>query len=230
MGKIPKLSNPLRQYPELVAVDIELRQETVSKQRLCKDLQVLPAKVKDSPDMVFFLILRRMCCRPIPLFLVRLFLYAVRCSSHYTLVHTGMGSSVRVRLRHATRMLCQRQLLLPVLVRRLVESAMYASRGSILKMARRKVRLDIGDPAARYVVLVIELPAVCTSRVILMLLMSVPMMLVVLVVLEGFAQTHRHSPISVRSCPAIHHNIMTLVAMTLIIHAELLGRLRPGRS
>ena len=63
---------------------------------------------------------------------------------------------------------------------------------------------------------------------ILVLLMSMSMLLlVILVVLERLAQVHLH-PVSLVIRAAIHHDIVALVAVALVEHAELLRRLRPG--
>ena len=63
----------------------------------------------------------------------------------------------------------------------------------------------------------------------LMLLVTVPVVLVVLVVLEGFAKAHLH-PITLVACPPIQHRVVALMTMALVEHGELLGRLPPGGS
>lgn len=98
-------------------------------------------------------------------------------------------------------------------------------------MARRKVRLRVGQPAARYSMLVVVLATMGDTGVFLVLLVCMPVMLVTLVVLlllERLAQVHLHvAPVC---APAIHHDIVSLVRVVLIEHSELLGRLRAGRS
>jgi hypothetical protein len=96
-------------------------------------------------------------------------------------------------------------------------------------MARRKVRLRAGHGTARQIVLVVELATMGTAGVFLVLLVAVAMVLVVLAVLEGLAQVHLHGIALVASAP-VHHDIVGLVPVALVEHAELLGgRLSRGR-
>lgn len=73
------------------------------------------------------------------------------------------------------------------------------------------------------------LSAMRNSIVFLMLLVLVPMMMLTLVVLlECLGHIHLHvAPMRVS---AIHHHVVVLVRVALIIHAELLRRLRTGGS
>lgn len=75
----------------------------------------------------------------------------------------------------------------------------------------------------------VVLAAMGSARMFLMLLVTVPVVLVVLVVLEGFAKAHLHS-VTLVACPPIQHRIMALVTMALVEHGELLRRLPPGGS
>jgi hypothetical protein len=75
--------------------------------------------------------------------------------------------------------------------------------------------------------LMVVLSAVRPSSVLLVLV-SMRMMLMILVVLERLAQTHVHIPVPI--CPSVHHYIVALVRLALVVHAEVLGRLRAWRS
>ena len=133
-------------------------------------------------------------------------------------------------LRHLTRCLVQFQLLLPVFGGRLAEPAVDAIGCTVLEMPRRKVGLNIGHAPTRDVVLVVELADVVVSRNVMVLLVVLVLMLVVLVVLKGFPQVHLLHKVLVPSSP-VHHNVLALVPMGVVEHAELLRRrLAPGRS
>jgi len=89
-----------------------------------------------------------------------------------------------VRLCHLTCRLRQLKLFCPVLIRGLVQSAMYTAWRAILKVTGREMRLCVRYTSARDRVLVAILAAVGSSSMFLMLLVRVIVMLVVLVVLE----------------------------------------------
>jgi hypothetical protein len=113
--------------------------------------------------------------------------------------------------------------------RRFAEATVDAIRRAVLQVTRRKVRLCARHAAARYVVLVIVLSSVGAASMFLVLLVAVPMVLVILVVLKRLAQVHLHA-IALMACPAIHYDIVALVPVALVEHAELLRGLPPGRS
>jgi hypothetical protein len=97
-------------------------------------------------------------------------------------------------------------------------------------MPGRKVGLDIGHAPTRDVVLVVELADVVVSRDVMVLLVVLMLMLVVLIVLKGLPQVHLLHEVLVASSP-VHHNVLALVPMGVVEHAELLRRrLAPGRS
>ena len=76
---------------------------------------------------------------------------------------------------------------------------------------------------------VVVLVAVGRTSVLLMLLVPVTaMVLVVLIVVERLPEIHLH--IAPVASPAIHHDIMPLVPMSLVKHAVLMGRLWARRS
>lgn len=108
---------------------------------------------------------------------------------------------------------------------------MDTARGAILKVARREMWLHIRHASTGDIVLVVVLAAMIIRGYLLVLLvvLMLVLMLVVLIVLEGLAEIHLHR-IILLPCPPVHHDIMGLVPMTLVEHAELLRRLAPGRS
>lgn len=130
---------------------------------------------------------------------------------------------MRMSLRHFTGCLVQLHLLLPVLGCRLVESAVDTIGCTVLEMPRRKVGLNIGHAPTRDVVLVVELADMVVSRDVMVLLVMLVLMLVVLVVLERLPQIHLLHEILVPSSP-VHHNVLALVPMGVVEHAELLRR------
>lgn len=133
-------------------------------------------------------------------------------------------------LRHFTRGLVQLQLLLPVFGWWFAESTMNAVWCAVLEMARRKVGLHVGHTPTRDVVLVVELADMIVSGDVLVLLVMLVLVLVVLVVLEGLPQVHVLHEVLL-PCSPVHHNVVALVPMGLVEHAELLGRrLAPRRS
>ena len=93
------------------------------------------------------------------------------------------------------------------------------------------VRLYVGYASARDVVLVVELIAVCACPMLLVLVVGLAVVLVAWVVLERLAQIHRHGE-SLVIVASVHHHVVGLIAMAmaLVVHAELLGRLRAGRT
>lgn len=68
--------------------------------------------------------------------------------------------------------------------------------------------------------LVVEVSGIATSSLLLVMLMVLVM---VLIVLEGFAKAHLHG-IILLTCSPVHHDIVGLVPVILIEHAELLRR------
>lgn len=125
---------------------------------------------------------------------------------------------------HLARCLVQLKLLLPVLSLRLVETAMNATRSAILKVPGGKVGLDVGHAPTRDGVLMVVLPNMAVGCEILMLLMMLVLVLVVLIVLERLAKAHLHGSIVLLPCPPVHHDVVALVPMALVEHAELLRR------
>jgi hypothetical protein len=68
------------------------------------------------------------------------------------------------------------------------------------------------------------LSAVRTGTVLLVLLMSMAMvMLILIVLLKWLAHVHLHIA-PMRAC-AVQHDIVSLVAVALVVHSELVGRL-----
>jgi len=136
---------------------------------------------------------------------------------------------VGVRLCHFPRRLCEAQLLCPVLVWRLAKPAVNAIRCAVLHVCLAKVGLRVRHVSAREVVLMVVLSAMGTARMVLMLLVVLSMVLMVLVVREGLVgQVHLHRVILVRVAP-IHHDMLGLVTMLLVEHAELLRGLLASR-
>lgn len=78
--------------------------------------------------------------------------------------------------------------------------------------------------------LVIVLSAMGATRMVLMLLVAVSVVLVILVVLERQTQPLGHAVCLVTAWPPIHHDIMAVLPVALIEHAELLRRLPSWRS
>lgn len=77
--------------------------------------------------------------------------------------------------------------------------------------------------------LVTVLSAMRSSTVFMMLLVLMPMMMLTLVVLlEWLCHVHLH--IAPMRVAAIHHHVVVLMGVPLIIHSELLRRLRTGGS
>ena len=110
-------------------------------------------------------------------------------------------------------------------VRWLAKPTVDAIRCAVLHMSLAEVGLRVRHVAAREVVLVIVLSAVCATSVVLVLLVVLSMMLMVLVVREGLAgQVHLHRVVLVGVAP-VHHDMLGLVTMLLVEHAELLGGL-----
>ena len=93
------------------------------------------------------------------------------------------------------------------------------------------VRLYVRYASARDVVLVVELISVCACPVFLVLMVRLAVVLVARVMLERLTQVHGHVESLVIVAP-VHHDVMGLIAMAmaLVVHAELLGRLRAGRT
>jgi hypothetical protein len=134
-------------------------------------------------------------------------------------------------LCHFACCLVQLELLLPMLSLRLAKSAMNAARSAILEVARGEVGLDVGHAPTRNGVLMVVLPNMAVTREILVLLMMLVLVLVVLIVLERLAKAHLHGSVVLLPCPPVHHDVVALVPMALVEHAELLWRrLAPGRS
>jgi hypothetical protein len=133
-------------------------------------------------------------------------------------------------LRHLTRRLVQLHLLLPVFGWWLAEPTVNTVWCAVLEMARRKVGLDIGHAPTRDVVLVVELADMVVSGNVLVLLVVLMLVLVVLVVLKRLPKVHVLHEVLLPSSP-VHHDVVALMPMGLVEHAELLGRrLAPRRS
>jgi hypothetical protein len=79
-------------------------------------------------------------------------------------------------------------------------------------------------------VLVVELADMVVSDNILVLLVMLVLILVVLIVLKGLPKVHVLHEVLL-ACSPVHHDVVALMPMGLVEHAELLRRrLAPGRS
>lgn len=114
-----------------------------------------------------------------------------------------------------------------MLGRRLAEPAVDAVGCTILEVARREVRLYVGQASAGDIMLVPVLAAMIVPRHFLVGLVVLMLMLMMLIMLERLAQVHLHGVVLL-ACSPVHHDIVGLMAMALIEHAELLRRLPPG--
>lgn len=116
-----------------------------------------------------------------------------------------------------------------MLVYGLTKPAVNAIWRAVLEMTRREVGLDVGHSPARDVVLVVVLACMVAPSYFLVLLVMLVLMLVVLVVLERLAEIHLHGVVLLAGA-SVHHDVVGLVPMALVEHAELLRRrLAPGR-
>lgn len=77
--------------------------------------------------------------------------------------------------------------------------------------------------------LVVVLAAMVDTGLLLMVLVVLVMVLIVLIVLKRLAEIHLHGVVLL-AAPAIHHDVVGLVPVALIEHAELLRRRPDGGS
>lgn len=107
-----------------------------------------------------------------------------------------------------------------MLIGRFVQPAINTARRTVLQVAGSKVRLYAGHASARDIVLVVVVSGVVATSLLLVVLVVLVM---VLVMLEGLAKIHLHG-IGLLPCPPVHHDIVGLMSMALVEHAELLRR------